>query len=195
MQPLDPSALNVMDENDANSMYTDSHSNIDDDAPRESSPTTPEGGSIHSMASSSSVRTPVSRVTSPRALPKQKRPVMVARNSSGASRGQYGTAPSTPMSSRAGGGSRSIITPGIIGGRLRGLSRSSSTHSGNSFAQTRPPYSPSTFGGGGGRSGSASDGSSLRRSASQNSENSVIRLSRREDGVDLPYVLRIGDSF
>ncbi|KAK7976971.1 hypothetical protein PG988_004461 [Apiospora saccharicola] len=205
MQPLDPSALNFMDENDANSMYTDSHSNIDDDAPRESSPTTPEGGSLHSMASSSSLRTPVSRITSPRALPKQKRPVMVARNSSGASRAQYGTAPSTPISRMTGGGARSsiITTPGIIGGRLRGLSRSSSTHSGNSnsnsFAQTRPPYSPSTFGGGGsgGRSGSVSrsDGSSLRRSASQNSGGSVIRLSRREDGVDLPYVLRIGDSF
>lgn len=192
MQPLDPSALiNVMDENnnDANSMYTDSHSNIDDDAPRESSPTTPSGGSLHSMASSSSLRTPVSRIVSPRALPNQKRPVMAARNSSGASRGQYGTAPSTPMSARLGGGARSIIAPGGVGSRLRGLSRSSSTNSGNSFAQTRPAYAASSFGGG------HSDGSSLRRSASQNSGGSVIRLSRREDGVDLPYVLRIGDSF
>ncbi|KAK6824547.1 hypothetical protein PG987_012041 [Apiospora arundinis] len=185
MQPLDPSALHVM--NDMNSMYTDSRSNIDDDAPRESSPTTPEGGSLHSMPSSSSLRTPVSQVGGgSRALSNNKRPAMVARNSSGVSWRQYGTAPTTPMS-RAG---RSLRT--AAGDRLsRAMSHSSSINSGNSnsFAQTRPAYAASSFGGG------SSDGGSLRRSGSQASGGSVIRLSRREDGVELPYVLRIGDSF
>ncbi|KAK8087471.1 hypothetical protein PG994_002445 [Apiospora phragmitis] len=201
MQPLAPSALNSAMSNDdddrngdMNSMYTDSHSNIDDDAPRESSPTTPEGGSIHSMASSSSLRTPVGRNTSSRQPLPQKRPAMVARNSSGTlgiSWRQYGTAPTTPVS-RAGRRSIIMTTAGGGGGRMRDVSQSSSTNSGNSnfFAQTRPPYAASSYGG-----GTGSDGSSLRRSASQQSGGSVIRLSRREDGVDLPYVLRIGESF
>ncbi|KAK8038507.1 sucrase ferredoxin domain-containing protein [Apiospora rasikravindrae] len=188
MQPLDPSTLNVMNDLDMNSMYTDSRSNIDDDAPRESSPTTPGGGSIHSMASSSSLRTPVSR-SSPRVLPKQT--AMLQRTSSVNSWAQYGTAPSTPMSLA---GPRAYMTPGTGGGgggtlRLQRTisSRTSSTNSGNSFAQTRPPYN--------GANNYSSDGSSLRRTASQQSGGSVIRLARREDGVDLPYVLRIGDSF
>ncbi|KAK8108287.1 Defect at low temperature protein 1 [Apiospora kogelbergensis] len=160
MQPLDPSVFhNAMTMHDGNSMYTDSHSNIDDDAPRESSPTTPTDGgrSLHSMPSTSSLRTPVSRSSrSPRSTTtkKQQRPAMVARNSSGVSWRQYGTAPTTPMS-RAG---RSLRT--AAGDRLRGLSQSSSVNSGNgSFAQTRPAYAASSY-------GDASEGS-LRRSGSQ----------------------------
>ncbi|KAK8095035.1 sucrase/ferredoxin domain-containing protein [Apiospora hydei] len=151
------------------------------------------GGSIHSLASSSSLslRTPASRILS-------KRPAMLQRTPSGVSswrHQQYGTAPSTPITRTPGPRTPGTGRSGGVGGRLhRAISaRSSSTNSnsGGSFAQTRPVY-----GNGNGASSYGSDGgSSLRRSASQASGGSVIRLARREDGVDLPYVLRIGDSF
>ncbi|KAK7947748.1 Defect at low temperature protein 1 [Apiospora aurea] len=171
MQPLDPSTLNVMNDSDRdhdladmNSMYTDSRSNIDDDAPRESSPTTPEGGSIHSLASSSSLslRTPASRVLS-------KRPAMLQRTPSGVSswrHQQYGTAPSTPMSRTPGprtpGTGRTVGVGGRLHRTISAQSSSTNSNSGSNFAQTRPVY-----GNGNGASSYGSDGSSLRRTASQ----------------------------
>jgi hypothetical protein len=59
---------------------------------------------------------------------------------------------------------------------------STSAGSTNSFAQTRRPF------------GSFSSSGISSKSISQGSEGSVIRLSRREDGVSLPYVLRVGDT-
>lgn len=80
-------------------------------------------------------------------------------------------------SSRA-GRSATVASNGMS--RVRGLSASTSAGSLNSFAQTRRPF------------GSIS--SSSGASAKSASQGSVIRLSRREDGVNLPYVLRVGDT-
>ncbi|KAI0008941.1 sucrase/ferredoxin domain-containing protein [Xylariaceae sp. FL0662B] len=99
------------------------------------------------------------------------RPSRPARNSSSHTWHQYRTAPTTPKSkvSIAGGG--------------RPISHSSSANSMNTFAQTRRPYYPSS---------SASASASLRSGSS--TKGSIIRLATREDGGDLPYVLRLADT-
>ncbi|KAJ4420720.1 hypothetical protein N0V82_004159 [Gnomoniopsis sp. IMI 355080] len=112
MQPLDPELLAGAD--DGSSMSTGSD-DIDDDAPRESSPSTTRGGSIHrqrSNATSSSSNTS-SQI---------RRPVPQVRHSSqGTWAGTYRTAPTSPKSRRV------AVTP-------------SPTSSVNSFAQSRPTY-------------------------------------------------------
>ncbi|KAI0882666.1 uncharacterized protein GGS22DRAFT_47639 [Annulohypoxylon maeteangense] len=133
--------------------YSESDGHIDDDAPH-TTPTTP----ARSNSTSISLRSGSS--TRSRAL----RPNLGGRNSSSHTWNQYRTAPTTPRS-KAGG---------------KGLSHTSSTNSGSSFAQTRRIYAASHT------------SSSSLRSASQTS---IIRLATREDRSDLPYVLRIGEAY
>ncbi|KAI1374824.1 hypothetical protein F4677DRAFT_157330 [Hypoxylon crocopeplum] len=111
MQPLDTASL--YDPRDLDNAYSESDGHIDDDAPRDTTPTTP-------ARSASSARSLGGSSTHSRA----GRPSLPARNSSTRTWHQYRTAPTTPRSK--GGG--------------RGLSLSPSTDSGNSFAQTRRPY-------------------------------------------------------
>ncbi|KAI1214309.1 uncharacterized protein F4807DRAFT_121310 [Annulohypoxylon truncatum] len=133
--------------------YSESDGHIDDDAPN-TTPTTParSNSSSLSLRSGSSIRS------------RARKPNLAARNSSSHTWNQYRTAPTTPRS-KAGG---------------KGLSHTSSTNSGSSFAQARLMYSASHT------------SSSSLRSASQTS---VIRLATREDRGDLPYVLRVGEAY
>ncbi|KAH6651557.1 hypothetical protein BKA67DRAFT_331563 [Truncatella angustata] len=149
---------------------------IDDDAPQNTTPTTP-ARSVRTVDTGLSLNT----ASSIHSRHGRLRPSMTARNSSGGNTWtQYGTAPTTPKS-RAGRSSRNQ--------RMRSSSKDGSTRSGSSggnFAQTRRPFM-------GGSLGSSSSQGSLR-SASQASEGSVIRLARHdEDG--LPYVLRVSHTF
>ncbi|KAI1805110.1 hypothetical protein F4811DRAFT_249703 [Daldinia bambusicola] len=150
MQPLDTASL--YEPNSPNGTYSESDGHIDDDAPRDTNPTTPaRSGSSSLSLSGSSIRS------------RTRRPTLPDRNSSANTWNQYRTAPTTPRS-RFG----------------RRASQSTTSSSARSFAQTRKPYAAS-------QASSASF-----RSASQSS---VIRLATREDRGDLPYVLRIGESF
>lgn len=159
MQPLKPTALYADNDSDyPDSPYSESSGHIDDDAPQETTTPTTYARSISSTSALSL------NGSSTRSRARPHRP---ARNSSSHTWHQYRTAPTTPKSraGTAGGG--------------RGLSRSSSTNSANTFAQTRRPYYPSS-------SASMRSGSSV--------QGSVIRLATREDGNDLPYVLRVADT-
>ncbi|KAI1506655.1 sucrase/ferredoxin domain-containing protein [Biscogniauxia marginata] len=149
MQPLDTSILYGYP--DPGSSYADSDGHIDDDAPLDTTPTTP----TRSIASSFSI----SR-SSTRSHP--RRPNLPARNSSSNTWHQYRTAPTTPKSKTGG----------------TALSRTPSSRSTMSFAQTRRPYP-------------VSQPSSSSLSLSQSS---VIRLATREDNGNLPYVLRLADT-
>ncbi|KAI1480683.1 hypothetical protein F4774DRAFT_68610 [Daldinia eschscholtzii] len=151
MQPLDTASL--YEPNSPDGAYSESDGHIDDDAPRDTNPTTPaRSGSSSLSLSGSSIRS------------RTRRPTLPDRNSSANTWNQYRTAPTTPRSK--------------FGGRR--ASQSTTSSSARSFAQTRKPYAAS-------QASSASF-----RSASQSS---VIRLATREDRGDLPYVLRIGESF
>ncbi|KAI1410026.1 hypothetical protein F5Y13DRAFT_79650 [Hypoxylon sp. FL1857] len=150
MQPLDSGSIYESQRADDASFESDGH--IDDDAPRDTTPTTPARSASISLSLSSSTRS------------RARRPNLPVRNSSANTWHQYRTAPTTPRSKTGG----------------RGLSDSPSSKSSSSFAQTRRPYAISQA------------SSSSLRSASQAS---VIRLATREDRGDLPYVLRIGESF
>ncbi|KAI0384648.1 hypothetical protein F5Y04DRAFT_218426 [Hypomontagnella monticulosa] len=151
MQPLD--ATSVYESQDADDGYSESDGHIDDDAPRDTTPTTPARSQSSSLSlSGSSTRS------------RTRRANLTARGSSAHTWQQYRTAPTTPRSKTGG----------------RALSHSPSTNSGGSFAQTRRPYPISQA------------SSSSLRSVSQAS---VIRLATRDDYGDLPYVLRVGDSY
>ncbi|KAI1855721.1 hypothetical protein JX265_012166 [Neoarthrinium moseri] len=190
-QPLDRSVVDTMNEMDG--MYSDSASrtDIDDDAPQNTSPTTPaqslpsvrslksvssrgsrRGSSHQASLASSEGSTNAERLRSP-----LHRPGMATTNSSGNTRGRYGTAPTTPRSKSGRSG-----TVHSQNQATRSLSRGSST---NSFAQTRQPYV----------AGSGSSGNSLRSvSGGSVSQGSVIRLARHDDDTSLPYVLRLTES-
>ncbi|KAI0133404.1 hypothetical protein F4776DRAFT_134559 [Hypoxylon sp. NC0597] len=152
MRPLDSGS--IYESQGPDDAYSESDGHIDDDAPRDTTPTTPARSASISLSLSSSTRS------------RARRPNLPVRNSSANTWHQYRTAPTTPRS-KAGG---------------RGLSDSSSmkSSSSSSFAQTRRPYAISQ-----------TSSSSLRST----SQASVIRLATREDRGDLPYVLRIGESF
>ncbi|KAI2630590.1 hypothetical protein GGS21DRAFT_525026 [Xylaria nigripes] len=110
MQPLDPSIVN--DQRDDSSSYFGFDGHIDDDAPRDSIPTTPSR-SIRSSGSfdRGSIRS------------NARAPSLAGHNSSISTTRQYGTAPTTPMSH------------GQAGEPL--TTRSLSTNSGRSSAQSR----------------------------------------------------------
>lgn len=113
MQPLDPQILISAD--DGTSISTESD-DIDDDAPRESSPSIPHG-SLYRQRSSATTSSNASSNSS-----QIRRPVVKVRNSSqGTWAGTYRTAPTTPKSRRT------AVTP-------------SPTSSVNTFAQSRPPF-------------------------------------------------------
>ncbi|KAI1389146.1 uncharacterized protein F4822DRAFT_270805 [Hypoxylon trugodes] len=118
MQPLD--AASIYESHDPDDGYSESDGHIDDDAPRDTTPTTPARSNSSSLSlSGSSTRS------------RARRPTLPARNSSTRTWHQYRTAPTTPRSKGASGG--------------RGLSHSPSTNSGtSSFAQTRRPYYPTS---------------------------------------------------
>lgn len=114
MQPLDPQILVGADENSSISTESD---DIDDDAPRESNPST-RHSSLHRQRSNA---TSSSSNTSSNAS-QLHRPVLQLRHSSQRTRaGTYRTAPTTPKSRRT------AVT-------------SSPSSSLNSFAQSRPLY-------------------------------------------------------
>ncbi|ETS86001.1 hypothetical protein PFICI_04026 [Pestalotiopsis fici W106-1] len=131
---------------------------IDDDAPQDTSPTTP-ARSLRSLDSDSSPRTR-----------NNTRPSLVGRTSSGAK--------SKPGRSRTVSSKRQLMRT------TSNISSVRSGSSGNSFAQTRRPYLAGSL-------SSRSRGDSLRSGSRGSDGGSVIRLATRDDGVDLPYVLRV----
>lgn len=113
MQPLDPQVL--LGATDGSSISTESD-DIDDDAPRESNPST-RHSSLHRQRSNATTSSNTSSNAS-----QIRRPVLQFRQSSQGTRaGTYRTAPTTPKSRRT------AVTP-------------SPTSSLNSFAQSRPLY-------------------------------------------------------
>ncbi|KAG8162674.1 hypothetical protein KVR01_007152 [Diaporthe batatas] len=190
MQPLDPAVLVALDDGG----YSEDDSDIDDDAPRRSPPSTPR--SRHSVlsrqrstASRASTATTGSGGSYIRRKPGQNptRPQVAGRVSSGGTWGgapTYRTAPTTPKTQRT------------------AASPSSTSSSANSFAQTRRPY----IGGSGSVSTSSiASASVVARSRSGRSSvasggsagSVVIRLAGRGDGdgSGLPYVLSLGGDF
>ena len=179
MKPLDPAILHDDGDDD---LATSSDSDIDNDAPMGTNPTTPrsqrsqahsgQGGGGGGGGGGSSARSPASLRSSNSSSSSsgagsqvRRRPRLPARNSSANTWQQYRTAPTTPKSRRT-AVSRSSLS----------LSRSSSA-SANSFAQTRQPYPVSQ-----------PSSSSLRTASSAGS---VIRLAERRDPTELPYVLSL----
>lgn len=170
MQPLDPAMLGGSD--GAPSISTDSD-DIDNDAPRESGPSTPrsrhhqqrgQSPSLHRQRSTATMSsTASSSSSSSNASQIHRRPTMLsARNVSPVTwAGTYRTAPTTPKSRRT------AVTP----------SPSSSV---NSFAQTRTPYV--------GVEADSSSSSNVSLTSAV-SGGSVIRLSERGGRGELPYVL------
>lgn len=162
MHPLSPAALaRYEDDDDRSSGPAPTESDIDNDAPRGTSPSsagTPRYLQVSRTRDSSSGRgrrnSSSSLSSAGRGAP--HRSGLGMRNSSANTWFHYQTAPTTPKS------------------RHTALSRKSSSES---FAQTRRPYQLS--------SGTSSGGASLRSVGA----GSVIRLAGSEDGTDLPYVL------
>lgn len=164
MHPLSPITLaRYGEDEDGSSGLGPSESDIDNDAPRGTSPSsagTARGG-LHPQRSYANdedgglLRRGSSSTASSGLAP--RRPGLSGRNSS-AHTGRFRTAPTTPRS------------------RHTGFSRASSE---DSFAQTRRPYAI-------GQSSSSSSSSASMRSAG---ERSVIRLAGAEDATELPYVL------
>lgn len=193
MQPLDPAVLVALDDGG----YSEDESDIDDDAPRRSPPSTPRSrhsvlsrqGSTASRATTTttgSSRSGGSGASYVRRRPGHQptRPQMAGRVSSQGTWGgapTYRTAPTTPKTQKT------------------AASPSSTSSSANSFAQTRRPY----VGGSGSISTSSiASASVVARSRSGRSSvasggspgSVVIRLAGRGDGDGggLPYVLSLG---
>ncbi|KAK0639416.1 hypothetical protein B0T16DRAFT_423150 [Cercophora newfieldiana] len=165
MFPLSAAALaRYGDGDDGSSGHAPTESDIDNDAPEGSSPSSSSSTAAHSVRRSTrGQRTPVeggparpttsSTASSGRAPPRRG---ITVRTSSANTWQQFRTAPTTPKS------------------RHTGLSRASST---DTFAQTRHPYP-------------ISQASSASLRSGSNAGGSVIRLATSEDATDLPYVLR-----
>lgn len=193
MQPLDPAVLVALDEGG----YPEDESDIDDDAPRRSPPSTPRSrhsglsrqrstASRATTTTTSSGRSAGSGGSYVRRRPGQNptRPQMAGRVSSQGTWGgapTYRTAPTTPKTQKT------------------AASPSSTSSSANSFAQTRRPY----VGGSGSISTSSiASASVVARSRSGRSSvasggsagSVIIRLAGRGDGEGggLPYVLSLG---
>ncbi|KAI4862437.1 hypothetical protein F4820DRAFT_451007 [Hypoxylon rubiginosum] len=113
MQPLDSASLYGSEDPDG--AYSESDGHIDDDAPRDTTPTTPARSGSSSLSLSSSTRSRVRKSDLP------------AQNSSVYTWHQYRTAPTTPRSKTG-------------GGRAPSTNSASEAGSGGSFAQTRRPY-------------------------------------------------------
>lgn len=163
MQPLDPNLL--IGAGDTSSIGTASD-DIDDDAPRESSPSTPRSKqlSLHRQRSNATTSSNASSNAS-----QIRRPMLTIRHSSqGTWAGTYRTAPTTPKSRRT------AVTP-------------SPTSSVNSFAQSRQPYT------GGAGVSSSSSGSNVSIGSAV-SGGSVIRLSEGAGAGELPYVLTLSET-
>lgn len=204
MQPLDPAVLMDLD----GGLSEDEESDIDDDAPRRSPPSTPRSPasresvlrrqrSTASHATATTARSGASsnsgtsggsqdrrRPRGHRQQSQQPRPQIAGRVSSqGTTWGgatTYRTAPTTPKTQKT------------------AASPTSSLSSANSFAQSRQPYPMG--GGAGGSAVSTSSGASVSRSRSGRSSlasgsggSVVIRLAGRADGDGgMPYVLSLG---
>lgn len=164
MQPLDPQMLLSADEGSSISTGSD---DIDDHAPRESSPSTPRSrqSSLHRQRSNATTSSNASSNAS-----QIRRPVLNIRHSSqGTWAGTYRTAPTTPKSKRA------AVTP-------------SPKSSVNSFAQTRAPYVV------GAEVSSSSSSSQVSVRSVVSSGGSVIRLSEGAGVGELPYVLTLAET-
>ncbi|KAI0449041.1 hypothetical protein F5B21DRAFT_495640 [Xylaria acuta] len=150
MQPLSPTILYDPRDDDSSNFRFDGH--IDDDAPRDSSPTTrtPSIRSVHSL-DRSSTRSSHHRVAR-----------LGVRNSSATTRHQYRTAPTTPRSKTD---------------RTFASRSPSSASSASSFAQSRRPYPASQVSSA--SLVSTSQGSVIRLATSQDTGNLpyVLRLT------------------
>lgn len=186
MDRMDQQVFNPKDDNrderdadaDDNNSTPASDSDIDNDGPVGTDPTTPrsqlskrsrDGQGRDSSPTASSDRSSRSQIR------KGKRPALPGRNSSANTWQAYRTAPTTPKSRRT------------------VVSQSSPSSSADSFAQTRRPYPVSQPSSASLRS--AATGASGASGASQSSRatgasgGSVIRLADGRDATDLPYVL------
>ncbi|KAK3900634.1 hypothetical protein C8A05DRAFT_17079 [Staphylotrichum tortipilum] len=181
MHPLSAAALARYGGGDSSSggssALAPSESDIDNDAPRGTSPssegTAPDflhAHDTHHHRRSGSRLTATRRDSSSSGDTRLRpRPSLGVRTSSAHTwqRDQYRTAPTTPKSRHTGGG----------------VSRASSRSSGESFAHTRRPYMVGDSSGGGGGS---SDGGSV---SSAGSGSVVIHPAGSEDETELGYVL------
>ncbi|KAK4228302.1 hypothetical protein QBC38DRAFT_475360 [Podospora fimiseda] len=168
MHPLSPAMLARYEDDDGSSGLASTESDIDNDAPRGTSPSsagtpqylqvirTRDNSSGHSRMNSSSSSGAGSAGGGGGGRGGQIRPGLNMRNSSANTWLYYQTAPTTPKS------------------RHTVLTRQSSSES---FAQTRHPYQMGS---------SSGSGSASLRSVGAGS---VIRLAGDGDGADLPYVL------
>ncbi|KAI8301552.1 hypothetical protein K4K59_000954 [Colletotrichum sp. SAR11_240] len=147
MRPLDPTMLGFADE-------PSEESDIDNDAPMGTNPTTPRSNLSRSATQSTQG-----------SFQKKRVPQMDARNSSAHTWLKYRTAPATP-------------NIGTLGGAI---SRSSSL---NSFAQSRPAYGPSHFSSSASMrsraSGSSASGSVIRLATRTDSTDLPYVLTLRE---------------
>ncbi|KAJ9149942.1 Sucrase/ferredoxin domain-containing protein [Pleurostoma richardsiae] len=159
LEALDPAVLDTIEDEPA-----PSESDIDNDAPLATNPTTPRSQrSLASLQSEKSrAASSTASTTSSGSQVRRRRPHVSARQSS-QNTWQFRTAPTTPKSRRT------------------AVSRSSSSE--HSFAQTRRAYPASQL----------SSGASSLRTASA-SGGSVIRLAERRDRTELPYVLTLTDT-
>ncbi|KAI0479529.1 sucrase/ferredoxin domain-containing protein [Xylariaceae sp. FL0804] len=163
MQPLDASLFYGSQNPDDG--YSESDGHVDDNAPLDTTPTTP----ARSVASSYGLG---GGDSSSLHLSRRRRPsVPGGRNSSANTWQQYRTAPTTPKSRVERAAAAAAARP----------SSSAGSSGANTFAQTRQPYAASSY-------------SSSRSSLGSFSQGSVIRLAASRDSGDMSYVLRLADT-
>ncbi|UNI19805.1 hypothetical protein JDV02_005956 [Purpureocillium takamizusanense] len=155
MQPLDLDALDSKSASGAGG---------DEDEDDEWGPRPSESDIDNDAPMDPTPPSPRSSVSHPRSVSSRGSAPKSGRANASAYAWSFRTAPNTPGSRRTGG--------------LRSLSRKSS---GNSFAQTRRPFSLNH----------SPSSPSLRSKASSSDSGSVIRLATREDPDALPYVLNL----
>jgi len=184
MQPMDVSLMqsssDIGDGDDEDEVLDSEDSeggHIDDDAPQDTTPTTPAGSLTRSRSNMSYQSSQQSQTSSNRLMvnsyysavtsTRQAQHLQPPRHPQGQQQQQgFRTAPTTPRSR--------------LGRVPSDRTGSTASQSGQSFAQTRRPYAMSSSG---------SSNASQRSGVSGGSQGSVIRLATADDEGDLPYVL------
>lgn len=184
MQPMDVSAMQSSlytgdgdDEDRALDSEDSEEGHIDDDAPQDTTPTTPAGSLVRSRSNVSYQSSEQSQTSSNRLMvnsyysavtsTRQARHLQPPRHLQGQQQQQgFRTAPTTPRSRFGRAPSERTV--------------STASQSGQSFTQKRKPYPTSSSG---------SSNASQRSGVSGGSQGSVIRLATADDEGDLPYVL------
>ncbi|KAJ1338760.1 DUF4129 domain-containing protein [Microdochium nivale] len=183
MQPLNlsvlyaPSTSVAGDEDDYDETEDDGH--IDDDAPQDTTPTTPARSMTRSRSTKSYQSSLESRTSSnylavggyysPQTSPRGPLPRTPLQRHRHTPHQQFRTAPTTPRSRLGRAASNNSLS-------------AASTRSGRSFAQSRRLYQAS-------QTSLSNDSQRSGVSGSIRSQGSVIRLARADDEGDLPYVL------